>query len=267
MTTDIVLVSNASMDLYPSNKLHDFHVRLPQPLTFDSTYRVAVTRVSFTKSYFNFNLNFGQGTVMQVMISENQQLYASETFSSKAQKTAQVLPGHYSPESFVEMINSQIKRFIKFGGTDEMKELVKYRLVNGFFECEPGTFLDKDGTEIKWEMKFDKYMKDILGIATEDRRPVFLNQGLTDLMLYCDLCYPSIVGDKNCDLLAVLDGQTDKPYGSHCSETFEDPWFHRLAKQSFQTVHVYIKTDTGQSPDFRFGRVNLRLTFKKEDAV
>lgn len=264
MTTDIVLVSNASMDIYPSNKLHDFSVRLPQPLTFDGSYRVAVTRVSFTKSYFNFNQNSGQGGLMVVINSETGEEYEPST---KTENKCRILAGHYSPESFIKMINAQIKKFIKFPETHEMQTFASYKLVNGFLECDPGTYTDADGNAIRWEMKFDKYVKEILGSATDDKRPVFLNQGLTDLMLYCDLCYPSIVGDKNCELLAVLDGQTEKAYGSHCSETFEDPWFHRLSKHTFQTVHVYIRTDSGQAPDFRFGRVNLRLTFRKENAI
>lgn len=269
MSLDIVLVSNSSMNLYPSNKLSDFSVRLPHPLTFDSSYRVAVTRVSFTKSYFNFNLNSGNGAYMYIIHTETGEKYVHD---AKAQPqgavySCQIAAGHYSPEDFIAMINNQIERFIKIGGTDKHKTFCKYKLVNGFLECTPGIMENKEGLDVKWEMGFDKNVKQILGISTEDRRPVFLNSGLTDLLLYCDLCYPSIVGDRNCDLLAILDGQTEKPYGSHCTEIFEEPWFHRLAKTTFQTIRIYIRTDSGASPPFKFGRVNLRLTFRKGDAI
>lgn len=268
MSQDIVLVSNASMDIFPDNKLSDFRVRLPQPIVLDPGYRVALTRISFTKSYFNFEAGYGH-----VILSETGQDYVPlEADAKKCNLRLRLIPGYYTPETLIDMINIQIKRRIKIQGTNEggikIKDDLEYELTNGFLVTRHGT-LDVGGKgTIRWSLKFDEATQKILGINDPNStRPVFVNQGFTDLYVYSDLVYPSVVGDTTCELLTILDGQTERPYGSHCCEVWDDPWFHKLAKTTFSEIRVYIRSDTGKAPKFRFGRVCLRLSFKREDAI
>lgn len=264
MRKDIVLVSNASMDVYPDNKLSDFKVRLPQPLYFDSSYRVAVTRISFTKSFFNYDYG-AQEVSLQIMNSDSKKPYQpSPAGAAKSILVATPLPGYYTPESFVDMLNLCLED-LHIHGDDEEVSHPKYSLSNGYLTCDPGKYMTSEGYERRWELSFDPITKAILGMDKDPQRPVFLNQSFTDLYVYSDLVYPTIVGDQTCELLCMLDGQTDMPYGSHCSEVFDDPWYLPLAKNNFQTIHVYLKTDAGKAPRFKFGRVNLRLSFRKEN--
>lgn len=264
MSQDIVLVSNASMDLFPWNNLSDFRVRLPQPVTLDQSYRVALTRISYTKSYFNYDVKGG----FWVILSDTKEKYVPDKESiNKCKLECKLLPGYYTPQTFIDMINIQVSGVI-IGGTDRKKSDPVFKLKNGFLFVEPGSFENASKNEIKWELLFDNKTNRFLGIDDKDpekQRPVFMNQGLTDLFVYSDLVYPTIVGDSSCELLTILDGQTEKDFGAHCCEIFEDAWYHPLAKTSFQEIRIYIRTDTGEPPNFRFGRVNLRLSFKKDD--
>lgn len=207
---------------------------------------------------------------MRVVLSDTKDYYDPDKESiNKCSLEIKVLPGYYTPESFIEMLNVQATK-IEIQGTDTKKADVVFKLKNGFLVVQPGTFVNAGGHETKFEVVFDNKTSSYLGIDNKEvdkQRPVFMNQGLTDLYVYSDLVYPTIVGDTTCELLTILDGQTEKDYGSHCCEVFEDPWFHQLAKTSFQEIRIYLRTDTGKAPHFRFGRVNLRLSFKKEDDV
>lgn len=262
MNQDIVLVSNSSMDLFPDNKLSDFRVRLPQTVTLDPSYRVALTRISFTKSFYNYE-DGGSGIVM---MSETNDVLEPDA-ETKAQSTLRcnLLPGYYTPESFVDMINIQVKQ-VSLKGNLGIIKYPKYGLTNGYLNVAHGTIDAGEMKVYRWHLKFDPNTLKILGWdKTNQHRPVFLNQGYTDVYVYSDLVYPSIVGDQSCELLTILDGQTDKPFGSHCCEVYDDPWYHKLAKTSFREIRIYLRTDTGRAPKFRFGRVSLRLSFKKED--
>ena len=265
MRQDIVLVSNASMDLYPDNRLSNFRVRLPQPLAFDPSYKVAITRISFTKSYFNYDHRRGERKFW-LILSDNRDRYEPDKESlSKCRIEGYPLSGYFTPATFVDMINVTAVDLL-IAGTDQTMQAPKYSLKNGYLECRPGTFINAGGHEIKYELQFDPFTRALLGIENEGgehKRPVFLNQGWTDLYVYSDLVYPSIVGDQSCELMCIVDGQTEKNYGSHCVEVFEDPWYHPLAKTNFQDIHVYIRNDSGAAPNFKFGRVCLRLSFRK----
>ena len=218
MRQDVVLVSNASMDLYPNNKLSSFRVRLPQPLAFDPSYRVAITRISFTKSYFNYDHKRGERKYW-LILSDNKDRYIPDKDSlSKCRIEGYPLSGYFTPSSFVDMINVTAIDLV-IDGTDKTLKAPKYSLKNGYLECEPGTFTNANGHQIRYQLQFDPVTRALLGIENEDNlRPVFLNQGWTDLYVYSDLVYPSIVGDQACELMCIMDGQTEKPYGSHCVE-------------------------------------------------
>lgn len=266
MSQDIVLVSNASMDLFPDNKLHDFRIRLPVPLSFDPSYKVAVTRASFTKSYFNYDPPQSEKRFW-IVLSDNKMRYEPDAASiNNCRIMGYLKAGYYNPESFIEMINKCAQDLL-ITGTDKNKTNPTFVLKNNYLQVRPGTFINSGGSEVRYELDFDGYTKQCLGIekAPQRVRPVYLNQGWTDLYVYSDLVYPSIVGDRHANLLAILDGQTEKDYGSHCCETFDELWFHELANYQFQQIGINIRTDTGKTPIFRFGRVSLRLTFRKID--
>lgn len=209
-----MLVSNASMDLFPDNKLSDFKVRLPQPMVLDTNYCVAITRISFTKSYFNY-----EGGSATVILSESGADFVSPAAEAQTnQLIAKLIPGYYTPEEIVNMINFQIEREIRIeaNGQDMIYDYPEYELSNGFLTLKHGK-LRVGVTKLHWKMRFDKATEKILGLEDEENpRPVFTNQGYTDLYLYSDLVYPSVVGDQFCELLAIIDGQTEMPYGSHC---------------------------------------------------
>lgn len=264
MSHDIVLVSNASMNIFPENKLSDFRVRLPQPITLDPEYRVALTRISWTKSFFNY-----EGGTAWIMLSDTKaRMDPEEAVKKRSVLSCDLVAGFYNPESFIAMLNDQTKLKISLqGGGLQINEFVEYKLTNGYLVTKPGKIDAGQGIVYHYYLGFDKDTEAVLGIDKEDQRPVFLNQAVTDLYVYSDICYPSIVGDQTCELLTILDGQTEASYGSHCCEVWEQPWYHKLTKTSFQEIRIYIRTDTGKAPRFRFGRVCLRLSFKKEDDI
>lgn len=266
MRKDIILVSNASMNLYPGNKVGDFKVQLPTPQHFDSSYRVAVTRVSFTKSYFNYDFKPGERMIRAVHADSKNNYNPTPEHLNKCILSVAPLPGYYTPETFVEMLNLTIQDLL-IKGDHEIKTYPEYSISNGYLMVVPGILKDKDGYETRWECGFDDYTTKVLGIEKLPIRPVFMMQGFTDLYLYSDLVFPTIVGDKTCELMCILDGQTDKPYGTHCTETYDQPWYLPLARNNFQTIHVYLRNDAGQELPFKFGRLNLRLSFRKEDEL
>ena len=200
---------------------------------------------------------------MFIIKSDTREPYVPPTeYAESSVLLVRLLPGYYTPETFVTMINKQAQTF-KLPGGDKKDKKPKYLIDNGMLRLDPGLINKQDGSVIHWEASFDDVTRKMLGLIEGKQRPVFLNQGLTNLFLYSDLVYPSTVGDQSCEILEIMDGQTEKGFGQHCTEVYENMSYHALAKTSFQEIRVYIRDDNGRSPNFQFGRVILRLCFKR----
>ena len=88
-----------------------------------------------------------------------------------------------------------------------------------------------------------------------------LEYGFHDLFIYCDLIQSQYVGDALVPLLRIV--PVEGKVGERVSKSFLCPQYLPVSRKQFETVEVNIKTDTGESVPFEFGRVLLTLHFRQ----
>jgi len=256
----LVLPSNASPILYPDNKVSAYTVLLPHPIDIGPNWLVTLSEISYTKSWFN------------VQESKIGMQYVDGIGEEVVDDTQQVtLPGGYyhSPEDFVKNINRKMKEWERIPGVKSAPEYVvedrklKIRLRMDDTTAEGEANLPSWGDKRKFTASFEPQIQEVLGIANlPAQRPIHLNQGWGNLYVYSDIVEESIVGDVTAPLLRVIGTDTQAPFGTQITVSFDDEQYRRVSRHSFQEINIYLANDQGKRPHFHFGRVTVTLKFK-----
>lgn len=257
----LVLPSNASPILYPDNKVSAFTVLLPHPIDLGPNWLVTLSEISYTKSWFN------------VEESKVGMQYVDDIGEEVVDDTHQVtLPGGYfhSPEDFVKTINRQLKKWESINGVKSVPEYVvedrkiKLRLTMDDTPAEGEAHFPSWRNSRKFTASFERDIEQVLGIANPPhaQRPIHLNQGWGNLYVYSDIVDESIVGDITAPLLRVIGTDTEAPFGTQITVSFDDEQYRKVSRHSFQEISIYLANDQGQRPHFHFGRVTVTLKFK-----
>jgi hypothetical protein len=238
----IVLPSNASMDIFPDNRLSHFKVRLPQRIELTNDWECGLSEISFTKSWYN--MPSGENITIS-------------NYPSDKLPIIEVDAGNYNKaEDLISHINSKIQS--KWSDllfeipvlTVDAKGLLNYK--------KPGRIDRNTGIQLK----FSSYLTEILGV--EQERPINIHQKFTSLFVYCSIIDQVIIGHTRGPLLRVVNAHPEFPFGRHITETFEEPYYMQLSSKTFDEIEIYLRNDSGEAPYFNFGRVVISLHFKRQ---
>ena len=238
------LPSNSSLDKFPNNTLTECHVGLPQTVSLTGDWEVALTEIHYPHSWNNVQGNFGNQFFLR-----NQEL-------SGVWEVLIIPPGHYSS---IEDILSKMKGLIE-----------NVKRFNNDVTFSYDTFTRKATIHLQNNVElFFGNIGYLLGFSPEEiisntstaERQVDLEYGFHDLFIYCDLIQSQYVGDALVTLLRIVPVEGKK--GERVSESFLRPQYVPVSRKQFETVKVDIKTDTGESVPFEFGRVLLTLHFRQ----
>lgn len=249
----MTLVSNASLDLFPENKLSSFRTRLPFVHNFaDGDWTVGLTEITYTKSWFNLQSTHH---VTPAYLEDG-----SVVKDLKQAAKSKISAGYYStPSDLLSHINEVIGKWAKPKTVLELPvlELKSNRKV-GYKTLGK----QKTGSiEREFGLKFDVDLQETLGI--KDNRPPHLDQGMTSLFIYSDIVKPQVVGDSLHPLLRTVGVDSEVPFGQNVTEIFDEPYYLPLSQNVFQEITIDIRTDSGIAPSFNFGRVTVTLHFRQ----
>ena len=256
METHIVeLVSNASMHVYPDNTMASFVNFLPEQITLDGTWEVALLEISYPALYHNVTdgrFRFKEGnddknldvleiptglyssiddilvTMKQVAAEQDppKQLNMQWTVNTRNQKIEIKLP---RPNSALNIISPDIAHILGF----------------------PMSFLLwGEGPHVS------TFPVDILRVHS--------------IMVYTDLIEYGIIGDTKAPILRCFpfisriqnDSISTKQFMHY--ETFSTLQFKKLLKNSFHSIKIEIRDSTGQLVPFvAVGYTRLTLMFRK----
>lgn len=239
----IVLPSNASMDIYPDNKLSHFKVRLPQRIELTNDWVCGLSEISFTKSWYN--------------IPNRENVSISNYPIDNKLPIIQVDVGnHDKAEDLINHINSKIQS----QWSDYLFEIPLLKVdAKGLLNYKQPGKIDEH-TEI--QLEFSSYLSEILGV--EQERPINIHQKYTSLFVYCSIIDQVIIGHTRGPLLRVVNAHPELPFGRHITETFEEPYYMQLSSKYFNEIEIYLRNDSGEAPYFNFGRVVVSLHFKRQ---
>jgi hypothetical protein len=256
----LVLPSNASPILYPDNKVSAYTVLLPHPIDLGPNWLVTLSEISYTKSWFNV-----QESKIGMKYVDNKGV---EVVDNTHQLT---LPGGYyhSPADFVKTINRKLTGWKRIVGVQTVPEYIVEDRKLFIRSTKDNTVVGEAnftswGGKRQFKASFDPEIKEVLGIANlATHRPIHLNQAWGNLYVYSDIVEESIVGDITAPLLRVIGTDTQAPFGTQITVSFDDEQYRRVSRHSLQEISIYLANDQGKRPHFHFGRVTVTLKFKR----
>lgn len=262
----MTLSSNNSTTL--ANDINMFETVMPHRYELDDTWYVGLAELAYTKSWFNV-----ASDCKVMLVDENNKNYPTLEVVKK---------GFYADEHAMEQVLNNI--LTGFEGDIVSPPYIKFDTVNRRVRAEPGSL--NDGTKLYAWLSYD--MTEMLGMVfhgpyeteTLDENGVLrqntINAGLTSIRsydltagihavyVYCDLIEPVFVGDNYTKCVRSVTVNVEEKFGKDCEKIFNPIQYHKLGKNSFQSILISLHDDAGLEIPFQFGRTRVVLHFKRD---
>lgn len=251
----VTLPSNSSMKYYPGNTLTRFTTRLENPISLSGNWEVGLAEIQYQHTWNN--LERGEGRIYYSQQYEKQKY---------VQNSLRILPGYYdTPSNLVVEINKTIFQFAQTMNLDSY----------AFFEYNHFTKRVTATIPVGANVNFSLALCAILGlgprqnpIANNEESAIQwraanacdINRGFSSMYVYCNLLEHVPVGDTKAPLLRIvhLAGKS----GETINTSYEKPYYVPLQQKSFDSIEIDIRTDTGNSVAFEYGKLIVTLHFR-----
>ena len=220
--------SNSSLDKFPNNTLKEYHVGLPQTVSFTGDWEVALTKIHYPHGWNNVQGNFGNRFFLR-----NQEL-------SGVWEALIIPPGHYSSiEDILSRMKGLIENVKRFNDDVTFSYDTFTRKVTVQLQNNEELFFGNIGYLLGFSLE------EIISNTSTAKRQVDLEYGFQDLFIYYDIIQSQYVGDALAPLLRIV--PVEGKVGERESKSFLRPQCLPVSRKQFETVKVDIKTDTGES--------------------
>ena len=246
----LTLPSESSKGLFPENNASEYNVRLPHWIDLKGNWEIGLHSITYTRRNIIHHLD---GTILYEYPEHDRTTTTATT--GKMQK-------HYSSvDEYVSNINESLeeshvnKTEIEFTLNTNGKVTITLRDGYGVrLRREQAIVLGFMNFEDSAETYYVQYTKTGSYKANLHRE--------TNILVYCNIVQPQIVGDKLLPLVATVPYQkTSEPY----DETFyavENIHYIPVQTKAFQNVKVHLKSSTEEFIPFEHGRAAITLHLK-----
>lgn len=303
----VFLTSNVSTEIgmQHENKIGNFHTHLPEKLEFDENWEVAMSDVTYTKSWFNFE----KEELIRLRFIGNASSSDPNRGFLFGQQTLQ--PGHYDNiDVLLTDINKLIEEFLNIQqivSLDFVPQLFvakthTNKVISSLGSTKPTSSVnDPDNSRIYIMPVFSKYLSDTLGFMSQGGISMtYSNWGgfvtndkihlmaltpqtgfqhkvcllakyqhqlnpIRTLYVYTDIIQPRIVGNSKAPLLRLVEIPSKYRYGDDIYIKYKSRFYHPLNHHEIDKISIVFKDDTGKDIRFNFGRTTLTLHFRKKD--
>ena len=246
----LTLPSESSKDLFPQNNASEYTIRLPHWIYLKGNWEIGLHSIGYTRRNIIRHL---EGTILYQ--------YPEYDGTTKTATTGKMQKHYLSVEEYVSNINESLeeshidKTEIEFTVNSNGKVTITLRdgyrvrlsrkqaIVLGFMNFEDSA-----------ETYYVKYTKTGSYKANLHRE--------TNILVYCNIAQPQIVGDVMLPLVGIVPYQkTSESY----DETFyavENIHYIPVQTKSFQNVKVHLKSSTEEFIPFEHGRAAITLHLK-----
>ena len=255
----IQLVSNASGELFPSNKLSSFTNFLPEQVNLEGQWEVAISEISYPSMYQN--------------ITEGKFKFFDEKLS-KSTSTYNLEPGLYtSITDIVEAMNRLNQERNNHNGTcitvkiSRRTQKAVIRLAN---DTSGLAFCSTDLSHIFGNNLGNEFGVLMIGKGPHEPEFAYDIVRIHSLMIYSNLAEYNIVGDTKAPLIrcfsfiSKLKGGDIITTGQYMNyQTFRNLQFRPLLKNSSHSIHIDLRdTSCEKIPFVSVGITRLVLIFK-----
>lgn len=256
----IELVSSASLDIYPDNTLAAFTNFLPEQISLDGDWEVAVMEISYPALYHNitdgrFRVKFNAKQTDIPLYSLPPGMYESiDDVLYQMEKEVMLKPpeGYDHISTIVGKVNNRDLRVdFNLGSKDAALNLASPDLAHilGFPDC-------------------------VLQYGNTFKSPLPADiQRIHSVMIYTDIIEHGIVGDRKAPILRCFpfisrfrNGDTLQPQQVMNYKSFDNLQFRKLLKNSFHSIKIELRSSTGDKIPFSgIGITRITLLFRQQE--
>lgn len=288
------LISDASLDFFPSNVISEFTTKLPHEVNLPGIWQVALCNIAYQKTWGNISTQ-NEGTIELKLYQKTPG--PKGIFEPKLKVQGVLEPGHYTT---IEALTKAI--YDKFEGLKIWEASVSHKWttfrLRDILDIAPQP---SNSNKLTFSMKANPYschamtlclspnLANLIGFqeftsATQrnlkiqlalnggDEIPqtkvltgiMNLNSGIHSLFCYSGLVRNTIVGDTQVPLLRIVPVRGSD--GDYIYETFEDRQYLPVALHRLSTIQVLIGDRLGNKIRFSHGSapVIMVLHFKRK---
>lgn len=258
--------SNASMHIFPNNKLSQYTIHLETPLEVGDAYEVGLCEIQYPQSWDNIRRGSNRIPVSFKKKGSDE---------IEPHPDIEIPPGYYdSLPELIEIIRHAYSTNKEY--TFEMKGLkINYNkttrrvhvnaetmrlMANDIEFSSTVTLTLKD--DVARTLGFQDGTKISTGESIVSEFPATVTGGFHQMYVYTDIIPPQPHPDGNVSILRTIaiDG---KPNQEYLSKRFQNVYYMPLSKDVISTISFAILDDTGKRVGFNFGKVLLILHFRR----
>ena len=249
----VQLPSNASMDLYPNNKLCCYKTQLPRTLHFDGKYEVGLVEIQYPNSWRTFHEENSYKVTIQhvpdfidvrrvafatVVLPREQYTTITELLTKVQEEVNKTARNNHWGQEVLTIAENELERKLTFN----MSQTIFLRFSDEFCDVvglPKGEFV---GGTVHTTQRYD------------------IRHGFHSLYVYCDICEPQFVGDVMVPLLRTVAVEGER--GDYMSKIYNTPHYIPVGLNGINSIEINIKDDTGQDVPFLDGKVMCKLHFR-----
>ena len=318
----LTLPSNTK-DYTQANNTHSFRVQLPEPISLEGRWEVALVDIQYPYSWKNvvgehfvamhYRLKSGLGGVTlygkipeghysdvaaligaikvgireaarkapEVEASANLMTYRSQ-LKIKYRVNVQLSLRQDLPSSLVELLTDEelehdtelydilVQAKQNKEPTQEVAEMEQALSYSFVKETNQLQLHLEEGKSIN-TLVLPGSFKYMLGLessslpvgTTAARYSPDLTGGLTTLYVHCNIVEPQVVGNYRSELLRTVPVDSRKRFGDTVHKLFNSPHYINVLHKNFDNIKIEIRSDTGEPIPFEYGKVIVKLHFRK----
>lgn len=279
----VTLPSNSSMISYPENSISHFTTALQRPLELSNKWEVGLVEANVPNHWFNVDENEKiRVRMVQYPIPPPRGNPLPKASSTCWKETQIPAKDYLTIESLIVSINSSIYEMLMNNLGDAMgiarpadtQAILKRRNYFEYDTINQTVTLTELYQGDQLEMTPDTAR--LLGYGNGDEklwvpireglehRQVSLSNKITSIFIYSDIIKYQVVGDTLSPLLRVIPVNKDRDIRNQGNITiqFDNPHFLPISRYLIESIHIDLRTDTGQYVPFTSGRSWVKLHFR-----
>lgn len=260
----IVLPSNASSKLYPSNTLAQYTIQLPQPLDLSTGHwEIGLAEIQFLKSWYNVK---NASLSITKITSENETETVQIKLDDGFYETHASLINHIN-ENIKCVAGKEVSNLVRFDYNDITRKcVVKIVFVNHLtlmVACNDNLteILNVKDLKLNRQSKCkedpDTGQKFVDLVGTN---PIRL-QSIFNLMIYTDVAASGIVGDIEAPLLRSI--PVKEGHWKYQCTSVNKIQYVPLSQKEIRYISLYIYTDYGEPVPFTDGKTIITLDLRR----
>lgn len=264
----LTLVSNSSMKYYPDNRTNSFTVHLPQYITLNGSWKVALVEIHYPFTFFNIT-NHNNSVLVRYSSDDGDDTHV-----------AKLETGCY--DNIIDLlivINKLIERHTKNDQFITYDYVTKRLKINHIID-NTNKEESSDNVILRPEqpllsISFEGRLAMQLGFAPDENillhrlSPHAVNLGLgvpEEFLVYCDIVESQIIGDTSSKVLKIINTVSGSTvlFAQSCHREFNPPHYIEVNEKKIEKVSIDIRDMAGNYLPFQFGVLTIKLHFKQQ---